>query len=115
VPGFDLVIASVNGIEPQPAVAYRRDSPENQVVIAFELFQLEGRPWRCAQHVALGLPARLEGQVVTCCSRDRDRFGRIVATCKLKGADLGSWLVSEGLAYDYVYYSKGASRCHSST
>jgi hypothetical protein len=24
VPGFDLVIASVNGIEPQPAVAYRR-------------------------------------------------------------------------------------------
>jgi hypothetical protein len=44
VPGFDLVIASVNGIEPQPAVAYRRDSPENQLVIAFELLQLkEGR------------------------------------------------------------------------
>ena len=43
MPGFDLVIASVNGMVP-PAVAYRGDSPENQVVIAFELFQLkEGR------------------------------------------------------------------------
>jgi endonuclease YncB( thermonuclease family) len=70
--------------------------------------QLDGRPWRCAQLVAFGLSARLDNQVVTCSPRDRDRYGRIVATCAVGGSDLGSWLVSEGLAFDYVYYSKGA-------
>ena len=73
-----------------------------------QLCQLDGRPWRCSQHVAFGLSARLENQIVTCSPRDRDHYGRIVATCAVGGADLGSWLVSEGLAFDCVYYSKGA-------
>jgi endonuclease YncB( thermonuclease family) len=44
---------------------------------------------------------------VFCKPRDHDRYGRIVATCDVQGSDLGSWLVSEGLALDYAYYSHG--------
>ena len=73
-----------------------------------QLCQLDGRPWRCGQDVAFGLDARLQNQVVSCHPQDRDRYGRIVAKCDVQGGDLGSWLVRQGLALDYAYYSHGA-------
>lgn len=75
-----------------------------------QLCQLNGRPWRCAQDIAFGLDARLANQVVSCHPRGRDRYGRIVASCDVQGSDLGSWLVGQGLALDYTYYSRGAYR-----
>lgn len=73
-----------------------------------QLCQLDGRPWHCAREAAMGLDARLQDQTVTCVPRSRDRYGRIVATCQAQGGDLGSWLVRQGLAFDYAYYSRGA-------
>lgn len=72
--------------------------------------QLDGRPWRCAQLITFGLSAHLKGQDIICSPRDQDRYGRIVATCTTQGVDLGSWIVRQGLALDYTYYSKGAYR-----
>lgn len=73
-----------------------------------QLCQLDGKPWRCGQDAALGLDARLQNQVVSCRPLNQDRYGRIVAKCAVQGRDLGSWLVSEGIALDYTYYSSGA-------
>ena len=36
----------------------------------------------------------------------RDRYGRIIAKCHLKGSDIGQTLVAKGLALAYRKYSK---------
>jgi endonuclease YncB( thermonuclease family) len=36
-----------------------------------------------------------------------DQYGRTVATCSVGGADIGEWLVRNGLALDWPQYSKG--------
>ncbi|MDT4740353.1 thermonuclease family protein [Bradyrhizobium sp. WYCCWR 12699] len=36
-----------------------------------------------------------------------DPCGRTVATCSVEGRDLGEWLVRNGLALDWLQYSKG--------
>ncbi|WP_312010395.1 thermonuclease family protein [Bradyrhizobium cenepequi] len=36
-----------------------------------------------------------------------DRYGRTVATCSVDGADIGEWLVRNGLALDWPQHSKG--------
>jgi len=36
-----------------------------------------------------------------------DRYGRTVATCAVAGADMGAWLVAQGLALDWPRYSGG--------
>ena len=41
---------------------------------------------------------------MTCRPRDRDRYGRLVATCTVAGTDLGERLVAEGLARAYTRF-----------
>jgi hypothetical protein len=36
-----------------------------------------------------------------------DQYGRTVAACSADGADLGEWLVHNGLALDWPQFSKG--------
>lgn len=36
-----------------------------------------------------------------------DQYGRTVATCSAGDADLGEWLVQNGLALDWPQFSKG--------
>jgi Staphylococcal nuclease homologue len=44
---------------------------------------------------------------VSCIPISRDRYGRTVATSSVGAADLGAWLVQNGLALDWPQYSKG--------
>jgi endonuclease YncB( thermonuclease family) len=44
---------------------------------------------------------------VNCVPLNLDQYGRTVATCSVHGADLGEWLVRNGLALDWPQYSKG--------
>ncbi|KAB0680417.1 thermonuclease family protein [Aureimonas leprariae] len=44
---------------------------------------------------------------VACEEQDRDRYGRIVAICRLDGKDIGAAMVSGGWARDYAQYSHG--------
>ena len=39
-------------------------------------------------------------------TRYTDRYGRMVARCSVRGADIGQWLVSQGWAMAYTRYSK---------
>ena len=43
---------------------------------------------------------------MNCLPISLDRYGRTVATCSVGGADLGDWLVRNGLALDWPQYSK---------
>ncbi|MDF2809052.1 MAG: nuclease [Microvirga sp.] len=42
-----------------------------------------------------------------CEQTDRDRYGRVVAVCKVDGRDLGAELVRQGWAIEYVRYLDG--------
>ncbi len=76
------------------------DAPESgQICVA------AGRRWRCGQQATLALDERISGQSVDCKEKDRDRFGRVVAVCRVAGEDLGAWLVSEGWALAYRRYA----------
>lgn len=62
--------------------------------------------YRCGAEAANRLADRITNRNITCLERDRDRYGRIVAVCKLGNEDLNAWLVSSGLAVAYRQYSK---------
>lgn len=64
-----------------------------------------GKSWRCGQKAALALSDKIGRRTVSCSLRDKDRWGRVVAVCKVAGIDLNGWLVSEGLAVAYRRYS----------
>ncbi|WP_424932560.1 thermonuclease family protein [Amaricoccus macauensis] len=64
-----------------------------------------GGTWPCGAR-ALERFRELAGQGrVVCTGRERDPYGRIIATCEAAGVDIGRALVSEGLAWAYREYS----------
>jgi endonuclease YncB( thermonuclease family) len=79
------------------------DAPESR-----QLCHVQGNPWRCGQRAALALSDWIGHQTVACAERDRDRYGRVVATCSVAGEGVAVWLVRHGWALDWPRYSKGA-------
>ncbi len=61
--------------------------------------------WPCGQDASRALAGRIGAQPVACEERDRDRYGRIVAVCRVAGEDVNAWMVSEGWAFAYRTYS----------
>jgi endonuclease YncB( thermonuclease family) len=68
---------------------------------------LDGKPWRCGRDASMALDGFLDGVTVKCEHRDRDRFGRTVATCEAREIDVRRWMVFQGWALDYECYSNG--------
>jgi len=62
--------------------------------------------YRCGAKAANDLDAFIAGRPVNCLPISLDRYGRTVATCSVGGADLGDWLVRNGLALDWPQYSE---------
>jgi len=54
--------------------------------------------YRCGAKAANDLDAFIARRPVSCLPISLDRYGRTVATCSVGGADLGDWLVRNGLA-----------------
>ncbi len=81
------------------------DAPETR-----QLCRLDGKPWRCGEDATSALAGKVGRQHVTCQERDRDRYGRMVAKCRVAGSDLGEWMVLNGWAVAYVYFSYEYSR-----
>ena len=66
----------------------------------------DGKPYRCGQKAALALDDWIAGRPVTCTeAANRDRYGRLIAFCKVGGVDLNGWLVEQGHAVAYRRYS----------
>ena len=76
------------------------DAPE-----ASQTCTIGGRSYRCGQEAALALSEFTGQRPVACEQRDVDRYGRIVAVCRLGGEDVGAWMVSQGWALAYDRYS----------
>ena len=65
----------------------------------------DGAVWRCGAW-ARGEARRLfERRQASCTGRERDQYGRLVATCTIDGQDMGAVLVSQGLARAYLRFS----------
>ena len=65
-----------------------------------------GKRWRCGAAATRALRRRIAGRPVTCQAKDRDRYGRIVAVCRVAGADVNRWMVRQGWALAYRRYSR---------
>ena len=61
--------------------------------------------WPCGERATRALSERIGGRTVACEEKDRDRYERIVAVCRLGAEDLNAWLVARGWALAYRRYS----------
>ena len=64
-----------------------------------------GKTWTCGEAATRALRERIAGRPVECTEHDRDRYGRIVAVCRVAGAELNAWMVEQGWAVVYRKYS----------
>jgi endonuclease YncB( thermonuclease family) len=78
------------------------DAPESSQIC----LDSRGAKYRCGALAANKLSERIARRNVTCLEKDRDRYKRIVAVCKLGKEDLNAWLVSSGFAVAYRQYSR---------
>ena len=77
-------------------------------VDAPEMSQMCDAGWAkvaCGQLAAQWLRSRVQGRSLRCSGLDIDRYGRLVARCRINGADLGQSLVEAGWATAYRKYS----------
>lgn len=77
------------------------DAPEKPQVC-----QRDGTDWLCGQEAAAHLRGLVASRRVSCTEHDRDRYGRIVAVCRVGGVDLNRAMVRAGLAWAYSQYSR---------
>ncbi|WP_306418437.1 thermonuclease family protein [Pseudoprimorskyibacter insulae] len=77
------------------------DAPE----LAQTCARADGTVWRCGSWAAQEAERRFGGKSATCTTRDVDRYGRIVATCRVDGQDMGQVLVQNGIAFAFRQYS----------
>jgi len=77
------------------------DAPESSQ----ECRASNGTTWRCGQQAALVLAERIANTSLRCRPRDRDRYGRIIATCLMSGEDLSKWMVMSGWAVAFRRFS----------
>jgi endonuclease YncB( thermonuclease family) len=74
-------------------------------VDAFEYRQRCGRT-KCGKAAFQHLQRLVQGQSVSCARQDIDRYGRLVAICRLAdGRDIGREMVRSGFAVAYRHYS----------
>ncbi|WP_363091799.1 thermonuclease family protein [Nitrobacter sp. 62-23] len=62
---------------------------------------------RCGAKAANKLDRFITGRSVSCEGVGRDQYGSVVAICSIDGEDVATWLVGNGLAFDWPRYSKG--------
>ncbi len=68
-----------------------------------------GRDYACGVEAKKWLRARLQRGAVSCAIEGRDRYGRLLGTCKLGEELLNDAIVREGLAVDYGGYRSAQS------
>ena len=68
----------------------------------------DGRAWSCGREAARALASRIGSRPVACEERDQDRYGQMVAVCRVRGEDVNAWMVAEGWAFAYRRYGNVA-------
>lgn len=68
-----------------------------------------GAAYQCGEQAKLFLAGLIgNNAAVDCKTIDKDKYGRYVAKCTVRGQDIGAAMVQAGWAFDYTQYSKGA-------
>lgn len=62
--------------------------------------------WPAGDLAQEALAALVTGRTVRCEGRGNDRYGRMLASCKVDGLDLGAEMVRSGMALAFVRYSQ---------
>ena len=75
------------------------DAPEKR-----QTCRADGRPWSCGALATAALRSRSID--LRCESREKDRYGRVLAVCFQGAEDINAWMVSEGWALAYRRYSE---------
>ena len=78
------------------------DAPESKQTCT----ATSGVIWKCGVSATEALRALIGTSPVQCDARERDRYGRAVATCRAAETDLGEAMVASGWAVAYRVYSK---------
>ena len=76
------------------------DAPESA-----QTCERDGAAYACGQAAKRFLEEMIGGQPVACRARDKDRYGRTVATCTVGTADINAAMVRAGWAVAYRQYS----------
>jgi len=87
------------------------DAPESDQLCKDKI----GNSYRCGNAATRRLSKAIGWNSATCEVRDTDRYGRLVAVCKVKEQDLNRQLVMEGLALAYRRYLFSITNGHLSS
>jgi len=77
------------------------DAPEARQ----QCLDADGKFWRCGQAAANALDDWIAGNPLNCKTHGRDKWGRVLATCTVRGESVQAWLASHGYAIAYRHYS----------
>ena len=69
-----------------------------------------GEVWRCGQQASLALSDFIGRSPVACQEQGKDRYGRIIGACAVRGEDIEAWMVLNGWALAYRKYSLDYAR-----
>ena len=77
---------------------------------AAELDQSCADGWAAGRLAREHLAGLMRDRAITCEPRTTDRYGRVVALCRADGEDLGAAMVSAGMAWAFIRYSRDYAR-----
>ena len=78
---------------------YGMDAPETR-----QTCERAGNSWPCGEESSRKLSQLVGEKMVLCYEIDRDRYGRVVAICRVGDIELGAAMVLSGLALAYRQY-----------
>ena len=73
---------------------------------AAEIDQICPDGWAAGRLAREHLAGLIRDRTITCEPRTTDRHGRLVALCRADGEDLGAAMVSAGMAWAFIRYSR---------
>ncbi|MHA1528405.1 MAG: thermonuclease family protein [Alphaproteobacteria bacterium] len=78
------------------------DAPEN----AQHCRDAAGGDYRCGEAATKALETLVAGREIRCSGTDRDKYGRLIAVCRVGGREINRWMVGAGWAVAYLRYSR---------
>ena len=63
-----------------------------------------GRTWSCGREATRALARHIGSRSVACKEHDQDRYGRMVAVCRVGGEDVNAWVAARGWFFAYRKY-----------
>ena len=77
------------------------DAPETK-----QICKIENEDWYCGKQSTKELKNLINNQKVECITNDVDRYNRYIAVCFVNEININQWMVKNGWAIAYRYYSK---------